>query len=342
MHSTYRALVPRVVAVVLLAAATALAAPAPAGAQTVIVNGRQLYLNPGPIERAGRVFVPLRSIFESLGASVVYQAGTINATKGQTTVSLTIGSPHAYVNGQPQTVDVAPFIVGATTYVPLRFVAQSLGAVVNYDNATNVVTIGRGGGGAPPPVAQLQYQRPQPGSQIGNAYPTISAQFTRRLNPNSVRVWLDGNDVTSSSGITPNGFTYTPSSALPSGMHTVRVAANDPNGKRFERSWAFVVGSNPQMNLTVNQPVNNQVVGWNFVVQGTTVGNGKVNVTVGPSGAVEGLYAGSTTAGPLGNFHINVSLRPLPGLQTVTMKVTVTNPNTSQVIQQSLQLRINL
>ena len=123
----------------------------PAQAQTVMVNGSQLALNPGPIERAGRVFVPLRSIFERLGASVVYQSGTINATKGQRTISLTIGSTQATVDGQPQIVDVAPFIVGATTYVPLRFIAQSLGATVNYNSSTNVVAIthaGGGGGGA--------------------------------------------------------------------------------------------------------------------------------------------------------------------------------------------------
>src|SRR5580700_8032829 len=108
---------------------------------SVTINGQPLYLNPGPIERVGRVFVPLRGIFERLGAGVVYSSGTINATKGSTTISLQIGSTQATVNGQPQTLDVAPFIVGATTYVPLRFVAQSLGAQVGYDASTRVVAI---------------------------------------------------------------------------------------------------------------------------------------------------------------------------------------------------------
>ena len=106
---------------------------------TVVVDGRPLYLNPGPIERAGRVFVPLRGIFERLGASVVYENREINSTKGDTSVSLRIGSREATVNGQPQIVDVAPFIVGATTYVPLRFIAQSLGATVDYNGAARRV-----------------------------------------------------------------------------------------------------------------------------------------------------------------------------------------------------------
>ena len=336
-----------------LAAAAVIAAGlvfAPAQAQTVLVNGETLSMNPGPIERAGRVFVPLRSIFERMGASVVYQNGTINATRYRTTVSLTIGSTQATVDGQPQVLDVAPFIVGATTYVPLRFIAQSLGATVNYNNSTNTVSITHAGGGggpmppypAPPPMLQLQYQQPAPGSQVGNGMPQISASFARRVNPNSVRVWVDGVDVTSNSSITPMGISYRPSSPLGIGPQNVRVAGSESAGPRFDRTWSFMVTrSGPGMPLTINQPYDNQAVGWNFIVQGSTVGNGRVNVTVGPSGSTNGLYSGNTTAGPQGNFHLNVTLRPFPGLQTMTMRVSVTNPNTSQTIQKSMQLRIS-
>ncbi|HVA33917.1 MAG TPA: copper amine oxidase N-terminal domain-containing protein, partial [Candidatus Baltobacteraceae bacterium] len=175
--------------------------PVRAQSVTVVVGGNPLYLNPGPIERAGRVFVPLRGIFERLGATVVYQAGTINATKGSTTVSLHIGSTQATVNGQSAYLDVAPFIVGATTYVPLRFVAQSLGANVGYDNATRVVAIGlaRGGYGPmrpvpppnpPPPPApanvRLIAQQPAPGSSVVNRFVTISAQFSNRVPADSI------------------------------------------------------------------------------------------------------------------------------------------------------------
>jgi hypothetical protein len=119
----------------------------PAIAQTVTIDGSVASFNPPPIERAGRVFVPLRGVFERLGASVVYQAGQINASGNGHDVSLRIGSNQAVVNGQQQTLDVAPFIVGASTYVPLRFVSQSLGASVNYDNGTNTVAINTNGGG---------------------------------------------------------------------------------------------------------------------------------------------------------------------------------------------------
>jgi hypothetical protein len=60
---------------------------------SVTLNGSPLNLNPAPQERAGRVFVPLRGVFEQLGASVVYENGTINAQgRGNRSVSLHIGS----------------------------------------------------------------------------------------------------------------------------------------------------------------------------------------------------------------------------------------------------------
>ena len=143
------------------------------------MDGRPQRLTPGPIERAGRVFVPLRGIFERLGASVVYQNRQINSTKGSTSVSLRIGSRHATVNGQPQIVDVAPFIVGATTYVPLRFIAQSLGAVVDYNGAARLVaiTVPRPQLPLSPPTlpnppslstVQLNARQPAPDALIGN------------------------------------------------------------------------------------------------------------------------------------------------------------------------------
>ncbi len=84
-------------------------------------------------------------MFENLGASVVYASGVINATGRGHNVSLRIGSQQATVDGQQQTIDVAPFVIGASTYVPLRFVSQALGATVNYDGANRVVALSTNG-----------------------------------------------------------------------------------------------------------------------------------------------------------------------------------------------------
>ena len=133
-----------------------------AEAQVAIsINGSAVDVSPGPILQDGRVFVPLRGVFENLGASVVYDNGQIDAQGGQNSISLHIGSTQAEVNGQPQTIDVAPFIVGASTYVPLRFISQALGANVSWDESNRLVAITMAGApqnAAPEPyVAQADY-----------------------------------------------------------------------------------------------------------------------------------------------------------------------------------------
>ena len=293
----------------------------PAAAQqiSITVNGQPLALSPGPIEQQGRVFVPMRGIFERFGAGVVYSAGTINATKGSTTIQLRIGSTQATINGQPQTLDVAPFIVGATTYVPLRFIAQSLGAQVGYDNATRVVSIAMPGqGGVPPPVrpppvrppppfrppppvgpeVRLRNQQPPPGSETRDRFVVISAQFSRNVDAGSVRVLIDGANRTNQSGVSSTGFSFRPPAPLDFGGHTARVTGRAPGGVTFDRSWSFTLRRQVQIPLTVRQPISNATVGTSFTVAGNTVANGRIRVAVGAAPSTTGLFSGNTNAGP--------------------------------------------
>lgn len=196
------------------------------------------------------MFVPLRGIFERLGASVVYHNGTINATRGNDTVALRIGSTVASVNGQTSYVDVAPFIVGATTYVPLRFIAQSLGAAVGYEGATRVVSVDLARPipprpipprPVPPPVSvvQLRNQSPSPGARISNRLPRISADFTHRVEPGTLRLIVNGNELTPYISRTATGFSFTARSPFDVGFHEVRVTGNDAGGAWFDRVWSF-------------------------------------------------------------------------------------------------------
>ncbi|HEY6487382.1 MAG TPA: copper amine oxidase N-terminal domain-containing protein [Candidatus Cybelea sp.] len=326
---------------------------------TVTVNGQPMYLNPGPIERSGRVFVPLRGIFERLGAAVVYSSGTINATKGSTTVSLQIGSTQATVNGQAQILDVAPFIVGASTYVPLRFVAQSLGAQVGYDASTRVVAIVGASGpgparpyppGPPPPpnpppnsVVNLRARQPASDSVVNDRFIVISAEFTHRVAPGSVRVRLDGNSITYRSGVSQTGFSYKPPAPLDFGSHTVRVDGRDVGGAPFDRAWSFSVRRSGQapITLTINQPAPDAAVGRMFVIAGSTVPYARINVTAGATPSLNGQFTGTTTAGGQGNFRIKVTLTTLMGQQSVRVRITATDPSTSQSTQTTLQLRLN-
>ncbi|HEV3090842.1 MAG TPA: copper amine oxidase N-terminal domain-containing protein [Candidatus Cybelea sp.] len=222
---------------------------------TVIVNGQTMSFSQPPIERAGRVFVPLRGIFEQLGASVVYSNGQINATAHGRTVSLTIGSTQATVAGEPAMLDVAPFIVGATTFVPLRFISQALGAAVNWDDSTSTVTIaGRGGGGGyapqpPPPPPGPRPPRPpalvttSPTGTIYNANPTFRFGFDRPVTMERLRVWIDGTRI----GVPlrqsdPASFAFDSPWRLSRGPHRVRVTGVTASGANFDLSWSFVRG----------------------------------------------------------------------------------------------------
>ena len=218
-----------------------------AQAQTVsiVVNGQPVSFDQPPLERAGRVFVPLRGVFERLGASVVYSAGQINATGNGRNVSLHIGSTTATVNGQPVTIDVAPFLVGPRTMVPLRFIAQSLGATVDYNDSNRTVSINGNGGGAGPnpqpagPGFFLIARYPSAGSTVHMRMPRLNANFTQPAERSSIRVYFDGNDVTSNALIGSNGFHMTLPYAVPYGAHNVRVTGTTATGASFRRGWSF-------------------------------------------------------------------------------------------------------
>ncbi|HEY3781837.1 MAG TPA: copper amine oxidase N-terminal domain-containing protein [Fimbriimonadaceae bacterium] len=111
---------------------------------TVTVNGHPIQFNNGqPIQEQGRVLVPLRGVFEALGAYVHWTAATqtIDANRGNTTVELQIGNHDAHVNGKDVNLDVPPQLNGDTTMVPLRFVSEALGADVNWMDAQQTVAI---------------------------------------------------------------------------------------------------------------------------------------------------------------------------------------------------------
>jgi hypothetical protein len=230
-------------------------APALATDVSVTVDGQYVTVAPPPLERAGRVFVPLRGIFERLGASVVYSGGIINATADGRNISLRIGSTQAQVDGQTQTLDVAPFIVGASTYVPLRFISEALGAGVNYDGTNRVVALNTNGGSpsgdnapaqAPAVMAggkALNNVRPVRDTDVRADRPTISGDFTRPVDPSSMRLTLDGLDVTAGATWTRSGFTYAPPSPLQSIRHNVEVAGTFRSGQPFSQRWAFTSGA---------------------------------------------------------------------------------------------------
>ncbi|MBC9785361.1 copper amine oxidase N-terminal domain-containing protein [Heliobacterium chlorum] len=91
----------------------------------------------------GRVMVPMRKIFEALGANVGWDGPTQTVTgiKEGKIVVLRINATKAFVNDQLVSVDPPAQLHNGRTYVPLRFVSESLGANVGWDGVNQKVTI---------------------------------------------------------------------------------------------------------------------------------------------------------------------------------------------------------
>lgn len=161
-----------------MALAIVLAFVMPAGAAQVYVDGQDLDVI--TVSENGITLVPLRAIFQSLGATVNWdsETQTITAAKDQTTIKLQIGSYTAYKNGQPVILQVAGKVVSGNTMVPLRFVSESLGANVEWDGAAqiiNIVSVGSssatlpGPSPAPVPTPQPEPEKPvQTGTYVGS------------------------------------------------------------------------------------------------------------------------------------------------------------------------------
>jgi hypothetical protein len=114
------------------------------GGITVLVNGQRVqFASAGPIEVNGRVMVPLRELFEALGADVEYDSDerTYYVSQDDDELELKVGSPIAKINDQPFRLDAAPMNYNGTTMVPLRFFIQAAGAQVHWNAQQRVVAI---------------------------------------------------------------------------------------------------------------------------------------------------------------------------------------------------------
>ncbi len=139
-----------------LGAGMGMAAQAQAPAPQIYLNNQILRTEVSPINQNGRVLVPMRDIFEELGATVNYNSlnQSITATKEGTVVRMALGSRKATVNNVGVMLDVPAKAYYGRTLVPLRFVSEAMGANVKYNAPTRVVMItGQGYAGGNSQVA---------------------------------------------------------------------------------------------------------------------------------------------------------------------------------------------
>lgn len=112
----------------------------------VYYNGKRISFhsysqNPEILE--GRTLVPLRSIFEAMGADVEWDGATNTAIakRGNVEVKITIGANEIYKNGKAIPVDVPAMLLNSRTMVPARVIAEAFGADVQWNGNGRIVLI---------------------------------------------------------------------------------------------------------------------------------------------------------------------------------------------------------
>jgi hypothetical protein len=289
----------------------------------------------------------------------VYANGIINAQGNGRSISLHVGSTQATVNGQPETLDVAPFIVGASTYVPLRFVSESLGASVNYDATNRIVAIvsGAPAQGGPPPQGpppqqdrprdhgdfnsvQLTDIQPRPDSATRGSRPAISAHFSAPVDVNSVKITLDGRDVSATTYLNPGQFDFTPSYDLPAAQHEVHVSGVARDGSPFDRTFHFTSGLALQANYIRDlAPPDGAPVANEFHVTGVTLPGSHVRIVATGGASLQGFirlgndtYTTDVTADGDGHFRADVPLQNQEA-GNVILSVQSTSPDGQSIVR---------
>ncbi|MBV9233012.1 MAG: copper amine oxidase N-terminal domain-containing protein, partial [Candidatus Eremiobacteraeota bacterium] len=115
----------------------------PSGEIPILFNDRHVYARPDVLKqgrvlaalvRGGTIFIPLRSMFEQMGATVAYDAGAKTATvsKSGAEVKVTVGKPEVIINGESRPLDVPPMIYHGDVLVPIRVISEGMGAYVQW------------------------------------------------------------------------------------------------------------------------------------------------------------------------------------------------------------------
>ncbi len=118
----------------------------------ILFNDRHVYAKPdhltgnrvlAAIIRGNVILVPMRSMFEMMGATVKYDASskTIDVTKPGSDVRVTVGKPEVFINNESRPLDVPPMIYRGSVLVPLRVLSEGMGAYVQWVPDKRVVVV---------------------------------------------------------------------------------------------------------------------------------------------------------------------------------------------------------
>lgn len=134
---------------------------------TVTVDSTAVNFDAEPRIIDGRTMVPLRAIFEALGAEVEWngETKTVTASNGIKTISMTIGKKEVTVGERYMIMDTAPIIAENRTLIPARYAAEVFDNTVEWDSQNRVVKISSAN------KPNVEYYRKYSGGGISFMYP---------------------------------------------------------------------------------------------------------------------------------------------------------------------------
>lgn len=126
------------------AAAISMSVSAFAAEPSVYLNGEKMTFDAAPFIENDRTLVPLRAIFEACGATITWDQSTLtalgikevkteDATAQTSSIVVQIDNPMAFVDSKPVELDVPAKVVNDRTFVPVRFIVESLGEKVEWN-----------------------------------------------------------------------------------------------------------------------------------------------------------------------------------------------------------------
>lgn len=109
----------------------------------VVYDNKILAFEQPPVIQDDRTLIPIRFLFEQMGATVDWDSETRTAAISQNdrTITFSIDNTIATVNGQPAQMDVPARLINEKTMVPLRFLSENLGYTVDWDGENRIITI---------------------------------------------------------------------------------------------------------------------------------------------------------------------------------------------------------
>jgi hypothetical protein len=144
----------------------------PSGQIPILYNDHHVYSRPDVLKqgrvlaalvKGGTLLIPLRSMFEQMGATVSWDAGSQTATvsKPGSEVKVTVGKPEVVINGESRPLDVPPIVYQGNVLVPVRVISEGMGAYVQWVPDRRLVVV-RYIPATPPPAPPPSAAPPPP------------------------------------------------------------------------------------------------------------------------------------------------------------------------------------